>query len=145
MSDEIPTTPPTGDGSSPPPPPPPPPAAPTYAAPAGEQPLSPSDEKTFAMLAQFGGIVIGFLAGLLVMVIWGKRSAFVNDHAKEALNFQITLLIGHVIGFVLTFVYIGVLVYMAVWIVGIVFSIIAGMAANKGETYRYPFALRLVK
>ena len=134
MSDEIPTTPPTGDGSTPPPPPPPPPAAPTYAAPAGEQPLSPSDEKTFAMLA-----------GLLVMVIWGKRSAFVNDHAKEALNFQITLLIGYVIGFVLTFVYIGVLVYMAVWIVGIVFSIIAGMAANKGETYRYPFALRLVK
>jgi uncharacterized Tic20 family protein len=113
--------------------------------PVGEQPLSPSDERTFAMLGHLGGILIGFLSGLIAMLVWGKRSAFVDDQAKEALNFQITLIIGYVIAFVLTFVFIGVFLYFALAIVNVVFCIIAGLAANKGETYRYPFALRLVK
>ena len=51
----------------------------------------------WAMLGHLGGIIIGFLSGLIVMLVFGKRSAFVNDQAKEALNFQITLLIGYVI------------------------------------------------
>ena len=135
MSDQ---TPPPGDV-----PPPPPPAAPL--PPVGEQPLSPSDERTFAMIGHLGGILIGFLSGLLVWLIWGKRSAFVQDQGKEALNFQITLIIGYVIAGVLSIIGIGILLWAALGIVNIVFCILGGLAANKGETYRYPFALRLVK
>jgi uncharacterized Tic20 family protein len=134
--------------ATPPPPPPPPPAAPAspaYAAPTGEQPLSQSDERMWAMLAHLGGILLGFLSGLIVMLIFGKRSAFVNDQSKEALNFQITLIIGWVAAFVLSFVFIGFLLYPILWIGNLVFCILAGLAANKGELYRYPVCLRLVK
>lgn len=97
------------------------------------------------MLAHLGGIVIGFLAGLIVMLVFGKRSAFTDDQAKEALNFQITLLIGYLISFVLVFVLIGIFLLFALSILNIVFCIIAGVAANNGERYRYPVCLRLVK
>jgi uncharacterized Tic20 family protein len=143
VSDQLP--PPPGDqppAYTPPPPPPGPGPAP---GPGGAVPLSQSDERMWAMLAHIGGIIIGFLSGLLVMLIFGKRSAFTNDQAKEALNFQITLLIGYVISFILIFVIIGILLIFALSILNIVFCIIAGIAANKGETYRYPFAIRLVK
>ena len=89
--------------------------------------------------------MVGFLAGLIVMLVFGKRSAFVNDQAKEALNFQITLAIGWVAALILSAVFIGFLLYPVLAIADLVFSIIAGIAANKGEIYRYPVCLRLVK
>lgn len=141
MSDHLPPPPP----EQPPAYTPPPPTGAPPAAGPGEVPLTQSDERMWAMLAHIGGIIIGFLSGLLVMLIMGKRSAFTNDQAKEALNFQITLLIGYVISFVLIFVVIGILLIFALSILNIVFCIIAGIAANKGELYRYPFAIRLVK
>ncbi len=154
MSDQFPTEgeplPPVGDAT--PPPPPPPPAAatppPPMAAPGamvGEQPLSPSDERMWAMLAHLGGIVFGFIPSLVIMLVFGKRSAFTNDQAKEALNFQITVAIAWFVALILTAVVIGALLLPIIGIVNLVFCIIAGLAANKGELYRYPFALRLVK
>jgi len=80
-----------------------------------------------------------------VWAIYKDRDEFVKDQSTEALNFQITVLIGYVASSVLTAVYIGALLFPLVWIVSLVFSIIGGLAANKGERYRYPFALRLVK
>lgn len=135
MSDPLPPPgPPSGGGSAVPPPPP---ALPP-------QPLSPSDERLWAMLAHLGGIVLGFLSGLIVMLVFGKRSAFTDDQAKEALNFQITLLIGYLISFVLVFVIVGIFLLFALSILNIAFCILAGVAANNGERYRYPVCLRLV-
>jgi uncharacterized Tic20 family protein len=70
---------------------------------------------------------------------------FVDDQAKESLNFQITMSIGMIISIVLWAVCIGAIMFLALWIVGIVFVIIASIKANEGVRYRYPFALRLVK
>jgi len=148
MSEQVPQDP-SRDFSTPTPPPPPAPAPPAGAyagAPAGaEVPLRQDEERMWAMLSHVGGIVVGFLAGLIVMLVFGKRSAFVNDQAKEALNFQITLAIGWVAALILSAVFIGFLLYPVLAIADLVFSIIAGIAANKGEIYRYPVCLRLVK
>jgi uncharacterized Tic20 family protein len=46
---------------------------------------------------------------------------------------------------ILTVILIGALLMPVVWLISLIFSIIAGMAANKGENYRYPFAIRLIK
>lgn len=104
-----------------------------------------SDETTWSMLSHIGGIVLGFLAPLLVMLTKGNESPYTRSNAVEALNFQITLAIGWVAAGVLTAVVIGVFLYPVLAILNIVFCIMAGLAANKGETYKYPFALRLVK
>ena len=68
-----------------------------------------------------------------------------NAEAVEALNFQITIAIGYVICVVLTVILIGAFLMPILWIVNIVFCIIAGLKAKEGISYRYPFAIRLIK
>jgi len=104
-----------------------------------------SDETMWSMLAHLGGIILGFIAPLVVMLVKGNESPFTRYQSVEALNFQITLAIGYVAASVLTLLVIGVFLYPVLFIVNVIFCVIAGIAANKGETYKYPFALRLVK
>jgi uncharacterized Tic20 family protein len=102
------------------------------------------DERTWSLLAHIGSIILGFLAPLIVMLVKGNESPTVRTHSVEALNFQITVLIGYVISWILMFLLIGIALLPIVWIVSLIFSIIGAMAASRGEPYKYPFALRLV-
>jgi len=102
------------------------------------------EEQTMAMLAHLLGI-IGFLGPLIIWLIKKDTSPFLNDQGKEALNFHLTMLIGFIIGIVLTFACIGVFVILAVWVVSLIFSIIAALKANQGIPYRYPFSIRMIK
>ena len=98
-----------------------------------------------AMLAHILGIPLGPLGPLIIWLIKKDQSPFVNDQGKEALNFQLMLLIGYIIGSVTMFVCVGFIIVPAVAIVSIVFSIMAAIKANAGIAYRYPFNLRLIK
>jgi uncharacterized Tic20 family protein len=118
--------------------PPPPP-------PAGQQPMSDSDARLWAMLSQLGGIILGFVAPLIVMLVFGPRNAFVKKESTESLNFQITVLIGYLIGFVLSLIVIGIFVVIAVAIASIIFIIIAAVKNNQGIEYRYPVCIRFIK
>ncbi|MFI2101948.1 DUF4870 domain-containing protein [Isoptericola sp. NPDC019693] len=128
----------------------PPPGQPPYGY--GPQPLSPSDERTWAMVAHLGPPVLsllslgllGFLTPLLVWLFLRDRSGYVGDQAKESLNFQITLLIGYAIGWITTFLLIGFAILFAVWVLSIVFGIMAAVAVNRHEAYRYPINIRMV-
>jgi uncharacterized protein len=101
---------------------------------------STAEERSNAMLAHILGAVIGFL-GPLIFYITKKDSPFVLDQSREALNFHLTLLIGNLVIGVLT-CGLGLIVLVPI---AIIFSIIGGMAANKGEVYRYPWKLELIK
>jgi uncharacterized protein len=113
--------------------------------PAGVQPMTDSDQRLWGMLAHLGGIVTWFVGALVIMLVFGERSPFVKRHAVEALNFQITVTIAWLVATVLSFVLIGFLLFPVIWIGTIVFCIIGGLAANKGQEYRYPINIRLVK
>jgi len=105
------------------------------------------DDRTVAMLTHLSGILFSFIVPLVVWLINKDKAdrGFLISQSKEALNFQITLLFGYIIGIILSVILIGALLNFLIWIVCIIFSIIAGLAANKGEDYRYPFAIRLIK
>lgn len=114
-------------------------------------PLSESDARMWAMLAHLSALtgmftVIGSVVGpLIVWQIQKDKSAYVDYHGKEALNFQITMAIAFAVSFVLMFVLIG---FVLIWILGavwLVFTIIAAVKANNGEYYRYPFIVRFIK
>lgn len=122
-------------------PPPPPPATP----PTGQQPLSDADARLWAMLGQLSGIILSFIGPLIIMLVFGPRSAFVKKESTEALNFQITVIIGYIIGFVLTFILIGIFVLLAVAIASLIFMILAAVKNNQGIEYRYPICIRFVK
>jgi uncharacterized protein len=106
-----------------------------------------SDEKTWALIAHFGGIVVGFIAPLVALLVKGNESPTVRAHAVEALNFQITWGVVLILTVILGVCSFGILSFLPLlaWIVIVVFCILAGMKANEGQLYTYPMTLRLVK
>ncbi len=108
-------------------------------------PMSPGDEKLWAMLVHLGGIFFNFLPAVIGYVVLKDRGPFVRSHTGTALNFQLTLLIAYVVGGILSIVGIGLLIMLAASVINVVFSIIAAIAANKGEVYTYPLAIMFVR
>ena len=102
----------------------------------------------FAHLSALSGAIIPFGNIIGPLVVWQIKKdtlPFAADQGKEALNFNITMLIAAFIGFLLTFVLIGLVLLPLIGIAWLVFTILAGIKANEGVAYRYPFALRLIK
>ena len=106
-------------------------------------------------LSALAGFVIPFGNIIGPLLVWQiKKNEFpsVVVHGKAALNFQITVSIAVVVGLILaiplSFLCIGVLLYpivIAIGICGLVFAIIAGLKANEGKEYRYPYSFNLVQ
>ena len=88
---------------------------------------------------------VGFVLGpLVVWLIKKDEYPFVEEQGKEAINFQITMIIAAIVSGILTFVVIGFFLLVAVGIVMIAFPIVAAVKASNGEAYRYPFTIRFI-
>ena len=113
--------------------------------------LSESDARMWAMLTHLSAlpgslVLIGsVIAPLVIWQIQKDKSAFIDYHGKEAVNFQITMAIAFAISFVLMFILVGILLISVVGILWLVFTIIAAIKANNGEYYRYPITIRFIK
>lgn len=110
------------------------------------------DVCNWAMLCHLSALVgllgngIGFLLGpLIVWLIKREEHPFIDEQGKEAVNFQITMFIGFAVSAVLVFLLIGIPLLLILGVLDIVFPIIAAIKTSKGEHYRYPFAIRLIK
>jgi uncharacterized protein len=124
------------DAMSPPPPP------------AGTPSAEERQWALFAHLSALVGYIIPFGSIIGPLVIWQIKKnemPFVDDQGKEALNFQITVAIIAIICLVLILILIGILLLWALAIANLVFIIIAALAANNGQAYRYPFAFRFIR
>ena len=130
----------------PPPQPPPPPGG---GPPPGGPPLSPDQERLWAMLAHLLSFVaaylfLGFVAPLVVLLVFGPRSAYVRAHAVESLNFNLTWLLYGIVGVILAFLLIGIPILIALGIAYLVLVVIASVRANNGEFFRYPLTIRFI-
>ncbi len=128
--------------------------------------LERSDDHNLGMLVHLLGMIgliepmlLGFIATLVMWLMTRKNSEFVDDHGKEALNFQISVFIYMMVGGVL--VGLGILLTLGIgviillplfilfglvlWVVRLVSGIKAAMAANRGEFYRYPICIRFLQ
>ncbi len=110
------------------------------------------NERTWGMLAHLSALtgVVVWLLGCIIgpLIVWIVRrdqSAFVAEHAREALNFNITVVLAALACMVLMMVFVGFILGTALFVVWLVFTLIAAIKASEGEHYRYPFSLRLVK
>src|SRR5262245_301918 len=102
------------------------------------------DERNMAMFAHLGGAIFAFVPSLIIWLMKKDQGGFAAEQAKEALNFQITVTIAYLIAGASTMVMIGFALTPAVFIINVVFCILAGVAASKGTAYRYPLTLRLI-
>ncbi len=103
-----------------------------------------SDERNFAMLAHVLALFVGFLGPLIIWLVKKDESLYVADQGREALNFQLTVMIATLVGAVLTLVIIGLFLLIAVIIINLVFCILGAVACSKGELYRYPLCIRFI-
>jgi len=98
----------------------------------------------WSLFAHVGGIFFSFIPSLIIYVMFKDRDPFVRRHATQALNFQIIVAIVYAISVPLMAIGIGFLTWAVAGIACLVFSIIAAMAANKGEEYTYPMVPQMV-
>jgi uncharacterized Tic20 family protein len=132
-------------------------------APTGAESGISAEERQWAMFAHLSALLGGFITagwagsiGCFIgpLVIWLMKKEtmpFVDDQAKEALNFNITVAIIFFVLFLMTLLTLGigalltVPLMILVGIAWLVLTIIAAIKANQGERYRYPLTLRLIK
>jgi uncharacterized Tic20 family protein len=107
--------------------------------------MSPSDEKMWATIVHVLGIFFVIVPSLVAYIVFKDRGPFIRQHTTAALNFHLTMLIVYVIGGVLTLVLVGYFIIFAAAIVTLVFSIMAAVAANNGQTYKYPLSYEFIK
>ena len=107
---------------------------------------SPSkDDCNIALLAHLLGIFTGFVGPLIIWLLKKDSSTFVAEESKEALNFQITMAIAFIVSGLLFIIVIGIVLMPILVLLNIVFCIVGAMAASKGNHYKYPFSIRLIK
>jgi uncharacterized Tic20 family protein len=112
------------------------------------------DARMWAMFCHLGGlaallpilpIVGGVIAPLIIWQIKKDEHPFVNKQGREAVNFQISILIYEIVAGLLIFACVGAFLLPAVMIFDIVFLVIAAIKANNGFHYRYPLCIRFIK
>ena len=110
-----------------------------------------SGERGLAAVMHLGGFVAllgaGPLAILVPLIMWllkRDESPFLDDHGREAINFQISWWIWGFISGVLVLVLVGILMLLVLSIAWVILMIIAAVRANSGEYYRYPMTIRFL-
>jgi uncharacterized Tic20 family protein len=128
---------------------------PPPATPLEELEFTPThDDRNLALIAHLSGLagvlgagMIGFLGPLIIYLMKKDTSPYVEAQAKEALNFQITLLLISIPCFFLVAISCGTLFPLIIvpMALQVIFGIIAALAVRDGSHYRYPFNFRLLQ
>jgi len=112
-----------------------------------------ADERTFAMfmhLSLLAHTVLTMIAIIAPIIMWNikkNESPFLDDHGREAINFQISLLLYSVLTIPIGIITCGLgffVLPVGIYILGLIGMILAAVAANRGEFYRYPMTLRFI-
>ncbi|MBL0921643.1 MAG: DUF4870 domain-containing protein [Phycisphaerales bacterium] len=112
-----------------------------------------ADERTWATFQHLGGLIAWFVIGpfcfLVPLVMWlvkKDESSFLDDHGREALNFELSMLLYAVVLLPVAILTLGLgfLLYIPWAALGVVMPIVGAVAANKGRYYRYPACIRFI-
>ena len=102
------------------------------------------DDKNMGLLLWIGTLFFGFIPGL-VFYLTQKENPYVLQQSKEALNWSITTFIGYAASMVLALILVGFLLMFVIGICHLIFCILGAVATSKGEKFKVPFTLRLIK
>ncbi len=113
--------------------------------------ISESDERVWATFSHLGILAASFIPLgniALPLVIWlinREKSEYIVEHAKEALNFQITMTIIMILTGLMCLILIGIVLLPIAVLLNLILCVVAAVKANRGEDYEYPFNFRIVK
>jgi|GEM_PF-1343491 len=103
-----------------------------------------TDPNSIAALIHASGIIFGFVGPLVGYLVY-PNDPFIREHSRQALNFQITVLIGVLVSFVLMIVLVGFLTLFVLFLASLVLHIQAAIAASKGNQFQYPATIQFIK
>lgn len=118
---------------------PPPPAGPPPV------PLTDAEAQQWAGLSHLLGGVLGFLAPLIIWLVFKDRSGYVSAESKRALNFQLVVTVGYVVSYVLMIVLIGYLTWLALWVLSIYLGYTNFQAVNQRRATSYPVDVQIIR
>ncbi len=118
---------------------------PAQEAPAGQTQEVSQNAKNMAMLCHLLGFFTSFIGPLIIWLLKKDEDSFIDQQGKEALNFQIAIVIASFVAGLLSFLCIGFLLFPVIAILDLVFVIMACIKSSKGEAYKYPVSIRLIK
>jgi hypothetical protein len=119
--------------------------------------VSDSDRQTWSMLSYLGAAITTFVAPLIIWAIYKDRDATIKGHAVYNLNWGITVvlseivvsivsaILGHIPGIGFIFSILLGLLYWAIVLGNLVLGVMGALAINKGQAFKYPYTLDLVK
>jgi len=118
-----------------------------------EPPASVSPEvRKWAMLchlASLAGLLgngLGFVLGpLIVWLIKRDEHPYIDEQGKESLNFQLTMLLALIAAAFLCLIIIGLLILPVILLLMVIFPILAAVRTNRGESFRYPLTIRMIR
>lgn len=117
---------------------------PQESLPLASQPVS-SDDKLWIIGCHLSLLIgVGFVLPLIVYLVKKDESPLIGEHAKEALNFHISVYLYTLASILLCFVLVGFLLLPALGVGSLILSILATIKASEGGFYRYPLTIRLV-
>jgi hypothetical protein len=102
------------------------------------------DTKNVALLIWILTIFFGFIPSLIMYLV-KKDDAYIQSQSKEALNWSITTFLLFIVASILTFIAIGPLLFPVIALCNLIFCIMGAIATSKGNDFRVPFAIRLIK
>lgn len=102
-----------------------------------------SDQKTLAILTHILGIFVHFIGALIILL--ASDDPLVKKHAKNALNWQFSMIIYGIISVILILVLVGILLIVTLIVLNIVFCIVAAVKASEGKLWRYPLSIQFFK
>ncbi|HDP73978.1 MAG TPA: DUF4870 domain-containing protein, partial [Candidatus Woesearchaeota archaeon] len=102
-----------------------------------------SDERIFGILSHVLGIFTGFIGPLIIMLVAKDKMA--RNHAKFALNWQLSVLIYSIVAGILIIVFIGALLLAVIGVLNLIFCILAAVKASNNELWKYPLSIQFFK
>ena len=124
-----------------------------YARAGATAPLSPDQERTWAtathaiagaaMILSAG--TLGFVAALVIYLVYKDKGPFVRQHAADAVNIQLNALLWAIVGVILALVLIGFAILFVIPFVATVLHVIGAIKAYNGEQHWSPLTLRFVR
>ncbi len=112
-------------------------------------PLAQQWEKSYSVGMHLTTLAMTFFVpvvpALIMWLIKKDESPFVNDHGREVVNFQLSLVIYGIAAAILTMIVVGIVVWIAVFVLALVGLIMGAVAAGNGRYFRYPACIRFIK
>jgi len=103
------------------------------------------NDKLFIILCHLSLILgVGFILPFIVYLVKRNESELVTAHAKEVLNFHISLVIYGLCCIPLVFIFIGIPILLGLGLMAFICAIVAAIRASEGGFYRYPLTIRLI-